>query len=187
MQKQTSVLIVLISRRQKPRRFSSRFLNFSHIYLNLKIPDRFQVLPKLRGWFAVLWRRISVLMLTDTTPVNSVTTLGTEAVADLWEERQRKETRRNTSYSFTCLFFIFVLTSILKWSEVAQSCLTLCNPVDCSPPGSSVHGFSRWRILEWVTISFSRGSFRPRGRTRVSSIGGRRFNLWAPREAQLLS
>ena len=53
-------------------------------------------------------------MLTDTTPVNSVTTLGTEAVADLWEERQRKETRRNTSYSFTCLFFIFVLTSILK-------------------------------------------------------------------------
>ena len=40
---------------------------------------------------------------------------------------------------------------------VAQSCLTLCNPMDCSPPGSSVHGFLQERILEWVVISFSRG------------------------------
>ena len=43
-------------------------------------------------------------------------------------------------------------------SEVAQSCLTLCDPVDCSPPGSSVHGILQARILEWVVISFSRGS-----------------------------
>ena len=41
---------------------------------------------------------------------------------------------------------------------VAQSCLTLCDPMDCSPPGSSVHGVSQARILEWVPISFSRGS-----------------------------
>ena len=41
---------------------------------------------------------------------------------------------------------------------VAKSCLTLCNPVDCSPPGSSVHGISQARILEWVAISSSRGS-----------------------------
>ena len=46
----------------------------------------------------------------------------------------------------------------MKESEVAQSCLTLCNPVDCSPPGSSVHGILQARILEWVAISFSRGS-----------------------------
>ena len=46
--------------------------------------------------------------------------------------------------------------------EVTQSCLTLCNPVDCSPPGFSVHGILQARILEWVTISFSRGSSRPR-------------------------
>ena len=41
-------------------------------------------------------------------------------------------------------------------SEVAQSCPTLCDPMDCSPPGSSVHGILQARILEWVAISFSR-------------------------------
>ena len=40
-----------------------------------------------------------------------------------------------------------------------QSCLTLCKPLDCSPPGSSVHGNLQARILEWVTISSSRGSY----------------------------
>ena len=40
-------------------------------------------------------------------------------------------------------------------SEVAQSCPTLCDPMDCSPPGSSVHGIFQARILEWVAISFS--------------------------------
>ena len=73
----------------------------------------------------------------------------------------------------------FVIYSSLK---VAQSCPTLCNPVDCSPPGSSVHGVLQARILEWVAISFSRGSSRPRDRTQVSHIAGRRFNLWASRE-----
>ena len=48
-------------------------------------------------------------------------------------------------------------------SEVAQSCLTLCDPMDCSLPGSSVHGiFFRVRILEWVAIFFSRRSSQPR-------------------------
>ena len=41
-------------------------------------------------------------------------------------------------------------------SEVAQSCPTLCDPVDCSPPGSSIHGILQARIVEWVAISFSR-------------------------------
>ena len=63
-------------------------------------------------------------------------------------------------------------------SEVAQLCLTLCNPVDCSPPGSSVHGILQERILEWVAISFSRGSSQPRDQTQVSRIAGRCFNLW---------
>ena len=44
---------------------------------------------------------------------------------------------------------------------VAQSCLTLCDPVDCSPPGSSVHGILPARILEWVAIPFSRGFSNP--------------------------
>ena len=61
--------------------------------------------------------------------------------------------------------------------EVTQSCPTLCDPVDCSPRGSSVHGILQAGVLEWVAISFSRGSSRPRDRTQVSCIAGRRFNL----------
>ena len=45
---------------------------------------------------------------------------------------------------------------------VAQSCLTLCDAMDCSLPGSSVHEIFQARILEWVAISFSRGSYQPR-------------------------
>ena len=55
---------------------------------------------------------------------------------------------------------------------VTQPCLTLCDPVDCSLPGSSVHGILQARILEWVAIPFSRGSFWPRDRTPVSCIAG---------------
>ena len=58
--------------------------------------------------------------------------------------------------------------------KVAQLCLTLCNPTDCSPPGCSVHGISQARILERVAISSSRGSSRPRDQTPnfyVSCIG----------------
>ena len=51
-----------------------------------------------------------------------------------------------------------------KEREVTLSCLTLCDPVDCSPPGSSVHGILQARILEWVVISFSRGYSQPRDR-----------------------
>ena len=62
-------------------------------------------------------------------------------------------------------------------SHIAQSCPTLCDPVDFSLPGSSIHGILQAIILEWVTISFSKGSSQPRDRTQVSCIGGRRFNL----------
>ena len=51
------------------------------------------------------------------------------------------------------------LVKMPKWSEVTQSCQTLCNPIDCSLPASSVHGIFQARILEWVAISFSRASF----------------------------
>ena len=54
----------------------------------------------------------------------------------------------------------------------------LCGPMDCSLPGSSIHGIFQARILDWVAISFSRGSSQP----RVSRIVGRRFTLWATRE-----
>ena len=68
---------------------------------------------------------------------------------------------------------------------VAKSCLTLCDPLGYNPPGSSVHRIFQARILEWVAISFSRGSSRPRDRTWVFRITGRCFTLWATREAPM--
>ena len=66
---------------------------------------------------------------------------------------------------------------------VAQSCPTLCDPMDCSPPGSSVHEIFQARILEWVAISFCRGFSQLRDRTQVSCTAGRFFTHWATREA----
>ena len=62
---------------------------------------------------------------------------------------------------------------------VVQSCPTLCDPIDYSSLGSSVHGILQTRILEWVAIPFSRVSSRPRDRTQVSRIPGRFFTIWA--------
>ena len=76
--------------------------------------------------------------------------------------------------------------SIYPVHLVAQLYLTPCNcdPMDCSPPGSSVQGISQARILQWVAISFSRGSSQPRDRTHVSCIAGGFFTIWATREAK---
>ena len=70
-------------------------------------------------------------------------------------------------------------------SEVAQSCLTLRDPMDCSLPGSSIRGIFQERVLEWVAISFSRGSSQSRDQTWVSHIVGRHFTIWATREAHI--
>ena len=69
-----------------------------------------------------------------------------------------------------------------KESEVTQLCTTLCDSMDSSLPGSSIHGIFQARILEWVTISFSRRSSWPRDWTQVSRIVGRCFMVWATRE-----
>ena len=66
---------------------------------------------------------------------------------------------------------------------VAPLCLTLCDPMDCSLPGSSVHGILQARILKWVAIPFSRGSSWPRERTWVSHIAGKFFTIRTTREA----
>ena len=58
----------------------------------------------------------------------------------------------------------------VKESEVVELCQTLCNPMDCSLPGSSVHGIFQARILAWVAISFSRGSSQPRDQIRSSAL-----------------
>ena len=98
---------------------------------------------------------------------------------------------------YICLYSIIVCTDCLRFfsnpssrdemhvkseSKVAQSCPTLCDPMDCSPPGSSVHGIFQARILEGVDISFSSRSSRLRDWTQVSCIVGRHFTVWATRE-----
>ena len=67
--------------------------------------------------------------------------------------------------------------------EVTQLCPTLCYPMNCNLPGSFVHGILQARVLEWVAISFSRGSSQPRDQIRLSCIAGRQFTVWAMREA----
>ena len=69
---------------------------------------------------------------------------------------------------------------------VAPSCPTLCNSMDCSPPGSSVHGILQARELEWVAIPFSTRSSQPRDHTWVSCITGRFFTIWARLEIPIL-
>ena len=72
----------------------------------------------------------------------------------------------------------------IKMSEWSCSVMSNSLPRNCSPPRSSIHGIFQARILEWVAISFSRGSSRPRDQTQVSHIAGRCFTILATREVQ---
>ena len=77
------------------------------------------------------------------------------------------------------LWLLPYLLLLLCWVLFAQSCLALCDFMNCSLPGSSVHGILQARILEWIAIPFSRGSSWPRGQTQVSCFVGRFFTIWA--------
>ena len=71
--------------------------------------------------------------------------------------------------------------------SVVQSSLTVCDPMDCSPPVFSVHGISQARILRWVAISSSRGSSRPEDQTRISCMAGRFFTSEPPGKLHVFS
>ena len=95
----------------------------------------------------------------------------------------------STTLKHHCLLgYKCVWTSVFKWLKwrevkVAQPCQNLCNPRDCVPPGSSVHGIFQARILDWVAISFFRGSSQSRDWSWVSCIGGRVSAIWVTGEA----
>ena len=95
-----------------------------------------------------------------------------------------------------CINWILLLPLANRWendydseseSEVSQLCPTLCDPMDRSIPGSSIHGIFQARVLEWVAVSFSRGYSRPRNRMQVSCIVGRCFTVWATREVMKMN
>ena len=88
--------------------------------------------------------------------------------------RKDKMWKMKLSY---CLSDYICCCSVAKW------CLTLCDLMDCSPPDTSVHWISQARILEWVAISFSRGSSPPRDQTHVSCTRRQIHYHWATREA----
>ena len=75
------------------------------------------------------------------------------------------------------LLFNMLSAAAAAAAKSLQSCPTLCDPIDVRPLGSPAPGILQARILEWVAISFSRGTSRPRDRTWVSLIAGRCFNL----------
>ena len=76
-----------------------------------------------------------------------------------------------------------MVSCLEKWKWSCSVMSNSFNPVDYSLPGTSIRGILQARILEWVAISFSRGSSQPRDRTRVSCNAGRHFTLWATKEA----
>ena len=88
-------------------------------------------------------------------------------VEDKPGSRRRRSYSRSRSHSRYCWWlqvFKLAINSLMNTCcLVAKSCPTLCDPMDCSPPGFSVHGISQARIREWVAISFSKGSSQPRG------------------------
>ena len=97
------------------------------------------------------------------------------------------DANNDSQYCYSCLktlseaHYVYYLMKVNVL--VSPLCLTLCNPMDCSLPGFSVHEILQARILDWVAISFSRASSPPRAWTHVSSISGRLFTIWATRKA----
>ena len=83
---------------------------------------------------------------------------------------------------FPSLLYLVKMLKVL----VTQSCLTLCDPIDCSPPDFYAPGILQERTLGWAAIPFSRGSSQARDQTWVSFIAGGFFIVWATGEAELL-
>ena len=93
---------------------------------------------------------------------------------DNWIQKCNSNGRSGSSWYLQFQQKERLLRGLGMWCNclVTKPCSTLCDPVDCSTPGSSVHGISQARILQWFAISFSRGSSQPRDGTCVSYIAG---------------
>ena len=116
------------------------------------------------------------------------TQLGWRRASILYKPRAALSVRHSLFLQVMSSVWDSLFLHFWTWS-VAGSCnphsAVFCDPMDCSPPGSSIHEILQARILEQVAISFSRGSSRPWDWTWVSCIAGRFFTIWATREAPL--
>ena len=161
-----------------------------------------------RGWRRMRWldgitdsMDMSLSKLRETVKYREAWLAAVRGVTTEWLNRKMCDVHRNAQNVTPTLAIIFPweLEDVDIHSEtdrerelilkmcvlVTQSCLTLCYPVDCSPPGSSVPGILQARTLEWVAIPFSRGSSWPKDQTHVSCIAGRCFTIWAIREGPI--
>ena len=144
-----------------PGRNKSRSLSFRRHLACTRSQELWSVCPTGRGahtsWpfspqiFTGYLQYARAILGTEDTAENPALTNG--------HRRGVRESRRKT-YVNIMSHVPTVLTS--KWAKVAQLCPTLCNTMDCSPPGSSIHWILQARILEWVVIPFSMGSSEPR-------------------------
>ena len=107
-----------------------------------------------------------------------------------WEEPLDKEMATHSSFlawripmdrgAWWATFRVCVCVCVCLCAQSLQLCPTLCNPMDCSPPGFSVHGILQARTLEWVAMSSSRGSSCPRDQTCISCIACKFFTAEPP-------
>ena len=97
--------------------------------------------------------------------------LGTKLQKPLGSGKVDRESSVLAKGMGTWTFFSYMKETV----KVARSCPALCSPMDCNLPGSSVHGIPQARVLEWVAISFSRGSSQPGDRTQIYCTAGRFF------------
>ena len=115
------------------------------------------------------------------------------SLSELWELGMDREAWRAAIHGVTkSRTWLSDWTELnIPWGDVllrvlvAQSCLTLCDPMDYGLPGFSVHGILQARILEWIAFPFSRGTSQPRDGTLVSCITGRFFTIWATGKSQI--
>ena len=134
------------------------------------------VLPKnIQGWFPLEW-------------TGSISLLSKGCSRVFSQHCDSKALILQHSSAFSLLIFQlqhqYMTTgeTMKKWSKVTQSCPTLCDPMDCSLPGSSIICIFQARTMEWIAVSFSRGSSWARDWTGISRITGRLLNVWATRE-----
>ena len=106
------------------------------------------------------------------------------SVSQIW--RARRPQIHCPRQAPCCKTGIYSISYTRVCAKSLQSCPTLCDPMDWSPPGSSAHGIFQARIREWVAISFSRGSFWTKDQTHISWNGRQILYHWATRKAKIL-
>ena len=138
-----------------------------------KLPVVIKKLRLLDTHFQSIPFRQKVDMLTLYWQSNAVTSYLTHQLAkkiEVVEHFSLGQHQSKYNYVLSTEVAILSVTLVVVLCSVILLCPTLCYTMDCSPPGSFVHGISQARILEWVAISFSRGSSQLRGQTHISGI-----------------